>query len=89
MIGFTCREHIATVIATREPILCRRWIPSFARTCTDCGALRDRWPSALRLLAALVSGSGERGGDIAKTVRRMSEASAGFRARKARERVTS
>jgi hypothetical protein len=89
MIGFTCREHIATEIAGRTPVLCPRWVPGFARACCDCGAPSYRGSALVSRILAGTAFDGLRGGNVATTVRRMSEASAGFRARKARERVTS
>lgn len=38
MTGATCNAHLATTIGPRrEPVLCRRWVPSFAPRCSDCG----------------------------------------------------
>lgn len=90
MTGHTCGAHIATTIERnrdgRAPLFCRRWVPSFARACGDCGSVRDLY-DPIDVLARFMSGKGERGGDVAKTVRRMREASEGFRAHKRRERV--
>lgn len=66
--GDNCKAHLATSIADRAPLLCRRWVPGFARTCSECGA-----PSPAERLAVLIKnfvrGPGN-GGDVEKATRR-------------------
>lgn len=59
-VGFNCHNHLATDIRSREPVLCRRWIPGFATHCPDCDAPADRI-SVHALLGA------SRGGNVEKT----------------------
>ena len=69
MIGDNCKAHLATEIATREPVLCRRYLPGFALVCPDCGT-----PSpAVRIKAFVVSfvkGAGQ-GGDVDRMLAHM------------------
>lgn len=37
MIGANCNLVVATTIAGRASVRCRRWVPGFANTCGDCG----------------------------------------------------
>lgn len=87
MIGFTCGEHVATEIertkSGRVPVLCRRWVPGFARSCTECGAPSYRGSALVARVLAGVAFDGLRGGDVGKTVQQQATRSARHRARKA------
>ncbi len=72
VIGANCNAHVATTIlrvgtAGRAPVLCRRWVPSFARTCPECGSISP----AVRI-ENFVRYTSARGvqGDLAKAIDR-------------------
>lgn len=87
MIGFTCGEHVATEIARtrsgRAVVLCRRWVPGFARACTECGAPSYRGSALVARILTGTAFDGLRGGDVGKTVQLQATRSARQRARKA------
>lgn len=37
MTGQPCHNHVATSIRGRTPLLCRRYVASFALACPECG----------------------------------------------------